>query len=222
MNSSKTISNLEEILKSLEREKDSLKHLLLSGKISHGTFNLLEKRIDKTTFITSELKKALQEEELFWKETLRKGMKIFETFLIELEHKRLLGEIEEEEYSRNSEVISTGLNSIKNQMGQKIKAKEKTIASLQPSKREFPSNKAENDPERSYAHRSEILTRKNRKAEKTMSRDERLDASKVHCMNPWNPECRNTDIEVSIYYDGRMVPICHRCWEEIANRDVEW
>jgi len=222
MNSSKVISNLEDILKSLEREKESLKHLLLSGKISHGTFNLLEKRIERTAALASELERALREEESFWRETLLGGIKVFETLLVEFEHKRLLGMIGNEEYSQNSEILSMGLNSIKSQMEQNIKAKEKTVALSQPSNRESAHNETGNDPEQPHENQSEKLTRKDRRATKTMPKDERRGISEFHCMNPWNPECRNTDIEVSIYYDGRMVPICHRCWEEIANRDVEW
>ncbi len=52
-----------------------------------------------------------------------------------------------------------------------------------------------------------------------------LDASTgsiMHCMNPWKPECRNTDIELSIYYKGRSTPICHKCWEDISDKNVEW
>jgi len=218
MNSSKAISSLKEILKSLKRERESLKHVLISGKISHGTFDLLEKRMDRTASIALQLEKILREEESFWKETLMKGIKIFETLLVELEHKHLLGEIGEGEYLHSREVISVGLNSIRNQM---IK-NEKVIAPSQTLKRDYKYEKTETKPERSYTRRSENPTRKTRRDGMVIFEDWRRDVSEVHCMNPWNPECRNTDIEVSIYYDGRMVPICRRCWEEIANKDVEW
>jgi len=218
MDSSKVISSLEDVLKALEREKESLKHLLLSGKISRWAFDLLEKRIDKTASAAIQLENALREEESFWKENLLKGIKIFETILVELEHKRLLGEIGEEEHLRNSEVICVGLNSIRTLMEQN----EKTAESPQPSNRNCKHEETETKPEQSYTRRSENPTGKTRRAVKTMPKDERRDFSEIHCMNPWNPECQNTDIEVSIYYDGRMVPICRRCWEEIANKDVEW
>jgi len=42
------------------------------------------------------------------------------------------------------------------------------------------------------------------------------------CKNPWNGQCRNTDIELSIYYRGEFLPICHQCWREIANKDLTW
>ena len=223
MNSTKAMGILEDLLKSLERERESLKHILLSGRISHETFDLLNKRIDKTASIASELEGALKEEESFWKETLLKGNKVFETLLIELEHKLLLGEIEKEEYQRNSEIIIDGLNSIRNQIEENERRKETVIMTLQQVKK--ASSDMENEKELKQSpstHRSENSARKNRKKVKNVPKDEKGGILEVHCMNPWNPECRNTDIEVSIYYDGRMVPICRRCWEEIANKDVEW
>jgi hypothetical protein len=47
-------------------------------------------------------------------------------------------------------------------------------------------------------------------------------SSLVHCMNPWKPDCRNTDIELSIYYKERSIPICRKCWEEISDKNIEW
>jgi len=42
------------------------------------------------------------------------------------------------------------------------------------------------------------------------------------CRNPWNGRCKSTDIELYIMYKGRQLPICRRCWSEIAERNVEW
>jgi len=42
------------------------------------------------------------------------------------------------------------------------------------------------------------------------------------CQNPWKPECKNTDITVTIIYKGEPKPICRTCWEEIADSDKEW
>jgi len=43
-----------------------------------------------------------------------------------------------------------------------------------------------------------------------------------HCKNPWNGKCKNTDIEVLILYKGDRLPICRRCWNKIANSNIEW
>jgi hypothetical protein len=46
--------------------------------------------------------------------------------------------------------------------------------------------------------------------------------SAEHCRNPWNGKCKNTDIQLYIYYKGKQLPICKECWFEIADRDVQW
>jgi len=222
MNSSKAISTLEELLKSLEKERESLKHVLLSGKISHNTFDLLNKKIDETILIATKLEGVLKEEESFWKETLLKGIKLFETLLVEFEHKLLLGEIGKEEYQHNSDIISDGLNSIRKQIEQNERRKEQVITAPPQVKKNHTPIKTEKELNQTPLSRNENLARTNRKLVKTIPEDESGGISEIHCMNPWNPECRNTDIEVSIYYNGQMVPICRRCWEEIANKDVEW
>jgi len=51
---------------------------------------------------------------------------------------------------------------------------------------------------------------------------EPLEFPEDRCMNPWNGECRSTDIALFIYYEGRKLPICRRCWVEIASTNIEW
>ncbi len=42
------------------------------------------------------------------------------------------------------------------------------------------------------------------------------------CANPWNHKCKNTDIVLSIVVKGQTLPICSRCWSEIADSNREW
>ncbi|MBN1784823.1 MAG: hypothetical protein JW815_03715 [Candidatus Bathyarchaeota archaeon] len=42
------------------------------------------------------------------------------------------------------------------------------------------------------------------------------------CKNPWNGKCKNSDIQVYIYYKNKRVPICRKCWSKIAEKDIEW
>jgi hypothetical protein len=37
-----------------------------------------------------------------------------------------------------------------------------------------------------------------------------------------NPYCKNTDIALYIVVGGKRLPICAKCWEEIADSDLEW
>jgi len=47
-------------------------------------------------------------------------------------------------------------------------------------------------------------------------------APQERCGNPWNPECTNEDIELYILIRGRKLPICRSCWNEIADKNLEW
>jgi len=42
------------------------------------------------------------------------------------------------------------------------------------------------------------------------------------CQNPWNGQCRSTDIELYIMHRGKQLPICRRCWSMLAEKPVEW
>ena len=42
------------------------------------------------------------------------------------------------------------------------------------------------------------------------------------CASPLRPSCGSTDIALYIYFGGRRLPICRRCWEEIASSDLQW
>lgn len=42
------------------------------------------------------------------------------------------------------------------------------------------------------------------------------------CRNPWDRECKESDIEVYIELKGEKLPICRKCWDRLANEDMEW
>ena len=42
------------------------------------------------------------------------------------------------------------------------------------------------------------------------------------CRNPWNGRCESSEIALYIFYDGERLPICWKCWNEIAEHDLEW
>ena len=204
---------IDDLLDSLRKERESLEHILLSGKISHGTFNLLNEKIEKAMSAASDLRKALEDEEEFWKRTLHDGARLFETILIEFRHRLLLGDMNEDEYKRSAEILSDGISSIKKQIEWNGEEREETIIMTSQQIRERYANKLADvkggDETSNEAVKTTSTTGESREGE-------------IHCMNPWKPECRNTDIEVSIYYNGRMIPICRKCWSEIANKDIEW
>jgi len=42
------------------------------------------------------------------------------------------------------------------------------------------------------------------------------------CASPLRPRCGSTEIALYIYFGGRRLPICWRCWREIANSSLQW
>jgi hypothetical protein len=42
------------------------------------------------------------------------------------------------------------------------------------------------------------------------------------CRNPFKVYCGHTDIAVTILWREEFLPICHACWMEIADSNLEW
>ncbi|MEM2098244.1 MAG: hypothetical protein QXU99_00650 [Candidatus Bathyarchaeia archaeon] len=43
-----------------------------------------------------------------------------------------------------------------------------------------------------------------------------------HCKNPWNNKCVSEDIMLYILLRGEKLPVCRRCWSELADSEVYW
>lgn len=41
-----------------------------------------------------------------------------------------------------------------------------------------------------------------------------------HCQNPWM-KCSNTNIELNIQVEGKILPICSSCWSSCWKKIVE-
>ena len=44
----------------------------------------------------------------------------------------------------------------------------------------------------------------------------------IHKVDRHYKRCDNTDIAVTIYYKGQMIPLCMQCWRKIAKSRREW
>ncbi|HIE15157.1 TPA: hypothetical protein EYP70_07790 [Candidatus Bathyarchaeota archaeon] len=66
------------------------------------------------------------------------------------------------------------------------------------------------------------MRRKRRVESEVKLEETTMNIQSERCMNPWNGECKNTDIAVFIYHEGRRLPICRDCWFRIASTDIEW
>jgi len=208
----KTVEHLDIELASLKKRKDVLAALFNDGKISSDTVILLSKRLDETETVINRLKQSLADERDFWKQITLEGIKILESFLVEFKLLNLLGEMDEGKWQDLSETVYSGLNALKSEGVAKSSEKN--------------TNQILNQKSLIYPSKTSANAAKNRGRSKSSSNNSsqpsKMDSSVLHCMNPWKPNCERTDIELSIYYNGRFIPICRECWKEISEKDMEW
>lgn len=235
------INDLEAELESVEKRKDTLRSLLHSGRISQNTYDLMEKKTERLTALFADLKDMRREEESFWGSTYSEETRILELLLVEFKVRHLLGEIGEEEWRQKSQIIDSGLDAFKKPkpsaipdnlkpapptsfVDEKI-SKEEVEADLGKEKIQEPSEvlpEKIKTPKTRTVRNKRSQSKPKRKIEDEQPKLESAVSSEGHCMNPWNTGCRNTDIELSIYYNGKLTPICHKCWEEISKKNIEW
>jgi len=43
-----------------------------------------------------------------------------------------------------------------------------------------------------------------------------------HCKNPWKNDCKNGNIKLYIQFKGEKLPICKRCWNHLADSELNW
>ena len=106
------VAGLDSYLKTAEKELEALRSLLLSGKISQSTFELVEKKVSRKRALVSELKEALEAEEDYWLNGVSDATRILESLLVEFEHRHLLGELGGDELEYKSGIINLGLASL--------------------------------------------------------------------------------------------------------------
>jgi len=258
------IAELDSFLKTGEKELDALRNLLLNGRISRSTFDLVEKKVNRKKALVSELKEALKSEEGYWRNSLSDATRILECLLVEFEHRHLLGEIGEDELKQKSSIINLGLESLLGKDSSVITVVQEPAQPLQMTlerhtiPEDVPKQEiaAAEEPEiveeepimekpimeepvappvmvkeqvdvkpvqpKKPSNGGQAPVKRRKPSAKEPPEVDSSAGSSVHCMNPWKPDCRNTDIELSIYYKGRSIPICHKCWEEISDKNIEW
>lgn len=211
----KTIEHLDFELASLKKRRNTLSALFNDGKISSDTAFLLAKRFDEVETAINRLKQSLADEKDFWMQIRLEGIKILESFLIELRLLNLMGEMDEERWRDLSEAVSNGLNALKNESN--AKSSEKSANHFLNQKNlAYPSKVSVN------AIKNKGRSKSSRLGNNDSPPPSKMESSTLHCMNPWKPDCKRKDIELSIYYNGRFIPICRECWKEISEKDMEW
>ncbi|MEM2111963.1 MAG: hypothetical protein QXX08_08840 [Candidatus Bathyarchaeia archaeon] len=211
--------------------------LLHSGKISQNTFDLLDKNVNRLSSAIMSLKEAFNEEETFWKPNRSEEARVLELILLDFKVRHLLGDIGEDEWKQKSDIIKLGLDSLRGIENTTRKADLESVQTIQFSNKDGLIEDAKTNLEtennsklskKPLEKKKEPIKKKHRQT-KHRKRDvkeppnlDRPITSELHCMNPWKPGCRRTDVELTIYYKGQPTPICHECWEEISKKDIEW
>ncbi|MBX5321091.1 MAG: CdvA-like protein [Candidatus Bathyarchaeota archaeon] len=128
------------------KKKQALNSLFNSGKISQSTFDLFDKEMDEALAEIEAQKKALVDKMAAKMKEVEEQIRILERLLANFEIQHVSGEVEEETYQREISLLSTGLetarqelNAIKEAMD-KLTSAPKTEESATPQ----PTVEAEN------------------------------------------------------------------------------
>jgi hypothetical protein len=222
MSFKKIIDDLDSYFKSMKQKQLALQRLFDKGIISQNTFDLTDKKINLLVSKCSQFKEVLINEDSSWKTNLLEERRILENLLFGIEYKHLLGEINEEEWNRESKIFDIALDLTKNNLSllSSRNNNKSTLFTKTASQKNIEKLKdkltKEDEPN------STKETKKLKRIIKKPLGINNSTVSKGQCMNPWNTECRNKDINLSIYYKGKMTPICRECWEDISKGNIEW
>ncbi len=179
-------------LKRINRREKVLEDLFNSGRIPIKPYKLMMNRITVVKGKIKDLIETLERED----EIFDRQIKTLEIILADLRFRHIDGWIDKEELERINSKIMEGIFN-PNQSMKRVKNNQE-IKKFKPRKRREKTSKKIRDETSKQLQQG------------------------IHCRNPWNSECRNTDIEVSIYYNGDFLPICRRCWQEISEKNLEW
>ncbi|MBS7648629.1 MAG: hypothetical protein QXK89_04115 [Candidatus Bathyarchaeia archaeon] len=213
----KTLEGFDYWTASLIKRREVLKTLLSNEKISADTFNILDKKLTDVERALINLRETIDCDRSFWDSIASDGEKILESLLVDLRFLNLMGEMNVDKWLSLSRVIELGLSALKypdrkffQKNAGKISASNFRATQTQKRGKHFLRRREGTSDER-----RQIL-------EKTAIPEGINLSSDTHCMNPWKPDCRRTDIKLSIYYNGQFLPICHECWKEISEKNIEW
>ncbi len=280
------VAGLDSYLKTAEKELEALRSLLLSGKISQSTYDLVAQKVSRKRTLVSELKEALEAEEDYWRNGVSDATRILESLLVEFEHRHLLGELGGDELEYKSGIINLGLASLAGKssppnivvqepaqpvqttleqqtLPESVSERETAAVEEPVIAEEAPEAVEEEEPEpvqeepkavgeepapekpiveeyvappvaieekaevkpvqpKKPSNGGQAPAKRRKPSAKEASEVDSSAGSSVRCMNPWKPDCQSTDIGLSIYYKGRSIPICRKCWEEISDKNIEW
>jgi len=249
---SEMLQDIRSRLECAEREKKTLDGLQSSGKISKLTYDELSKGYAKIIDKMRDLKETLEQEQDFWMSNLDEQRKVMERILIGLEFSYISKELDLTEWKRMRDILTVGLDSMYALKSSSAESYSRPDPSNLVLDEETGAVGSEDATETDLIREDDDMTvpkvavlqeqmkekiwadaKKNNvglRLQKRTKNHPRRNRTKMrigstltaHCRNPWNTKCKNTDIELSIYYKSEFLPICHECWQEISTRNLEW
>lgn len=101
-----------------KKKKKALDELLVKNRMSQPTYEYLLKDLKKSIFELEAQQKSLAQKMTSRANELKKQIDLLDLFLANLEIHHVAGEVEEENYSRDKEVLITGLEATKTELSQ--------------------------------------------------------------------------------------------------------
>lgn len=214
MSLTKILAEIEVEVALLKWKREILKALLDEGRVSQSAFNVLNNMMSEIETAALNLRERVDEIKRFWENMVSEKTRILESLLVDLRFRSLIGEMDELSWLSMSAAIELGIDPINAHTNRKNIKDNANLRANASSKRR------QSNIDSSPGRKNKALNEREKRFSDSPPEPNSLDSS--HCMNPWKPDCRRTDIKLSIYYEGRFLPICNECWKEIAERNIEW
>lgn len=194
--SQKTVFDLDgNELEFMEKRRNALDNIFKLGKITKATYEYLIKDLDRAIMELKTHQKLTEESKLKTNNHFYKDVETHPSKLEKSHSDKKLNQLVEPSTKFKNVIPSTLPDPVK----KRSKKRKKVVPTKKRRKRERGTKK-----------------RNKKTSRKTSVR------SKGYCENPWNGKCRNTNTEVLIYYNNKMLSICQECWHEIVNNNITW
>jgi hypothetical protein len=111
-----SFNRLKEEYEIAVKKKDALDGLLSAGKISQSTYDIFRKEIEDSMIETEKQQRALVAKMLSKSLALEAQIKTLETLLADSEIQHVTGEIEDDIYQQQNDLLMIGLESMKTEL----------------------------------------------------------------------------------------------------------
>ena len=126
-----------------QKKKQALDNLLRSGRISQSTYEVIDKEMEDAVVEIERQQDALLEKMNSKITELEGQIKTLEMLVANSEIQHVAGEVDEEVYQRESNLLSVGLEATKQELSLVKEAANQLSTGIQPSENEVSKNEGE-------------------------------------------------------------------------------